>query len=157
MKLNKKGFTLLEVLLAVAILLIASTMVMQGFMSTLSYSGNTAIYAKYGGKNGKTVNAKIADNKDKIDAMGTSSPMELSMTVSGSSKKIRVNTWKGTDSGTIVSGGSFGETSGNTSTNRYAVSYAMPDMECSTCHQGDKLRRNQSDLAWYCTRCNKKI
>ncbi|MBO7451756.1 MAG: prepilin-type N-terminal cleavage/methylation domain-containing protein [Clostridiales bacterium] len=156
MKLNKKGFTLLEVLLAVAILLIASTMVMQGFMSTLSYSGNTAIYAQYGGKNTTTANAKIAANKDKIDAEGTSSPMDLSVSVSGSTKKVRVNTWKGTDSGTIVSG-AYGEESGNTTENRYAVSYAMPDMKCSTCHKGDKLRRNQGDLAWYCTRCNKKI
>ena len=37
---NKKAFSLLEVLLAMAIMLIASVMIMQGFMSTYSYSGN---------------------------------------------------------------------------------------------------------------------
>ena len=42
---NKKAFSLLEVLLAMAIMLIASVMIMQGFMSTYSYSGNTKVYA----------------------------------------------------------------------------------------------------------------
>ena len=45
-KTNKKGFSLIEVMLAVAILLFASTMIMNGFMSTMKYSYSTSVYAK---------------------------------------------------------------------------------------------------------------
>ena len=48
---SKKGFTLIEVLLAVCILVIASTMILNGFMSTMNYSNNTSIYARSAGKN----------------------------------------------------------------------------------------------------------
>lgn len=43
---NKKGFSLIEVMLAVAILLFASTMIMNGFMSTMKYSYSTSVYAR---------------------------------------------------------------------------------------------------------------
>lgn len=46
LKTNKKGFSLIEVMLAVAILLFASTMIMNGFMSTMKYSYSTSVYAR---------------------------------------------------------------------------------------------------------------
>lgn len=48
---NKKGFTLLEVMLAVAIMAIASTMIMVGFLTTMNYSRNSALYARVGSAN----------------------------------------------------------------------------------------------------------
>ena len=44
-KKTKTGFSLIEVMLAVAILLFASTMIMNGFMSTMKYSFSTSVYA----------------------------------------------------------------------------------------------------------------
>ncbi len=48
---NKKGFTLLEVMLAVAVLSVASSMVMVGFLTTMTYSKNSALYARVGSSN----------------------------------------------------------------------------------------------------------
>lgn len=54
---SKKGFTLLEVMLGVAILAIASTMIMNGFIATMGYSHNTSIYSRVGNTNyEKTLN-----------------------------------------------------------------------------------------------------
>ena len=38
------GFTLLEVIISVALLLIVSLFIYQGFMSTIQYSANTSAY-----------------------------------------------------------------------------------------------------------------
>lgn len=43
---SKKGFTLLEIVLAVAILMIMSTALVQGFLSTLQYSYDTSLYLR---------------------------------------------------------------------------------------------------------------
>ena len=48
---NKKGFTLLEVMLSVAIMAISSTMIMVGFLTTMTYSRNSALYSKVGASN----------------------------------------------------------------------------------------------------------
>ncbi len=44
--LSKKGFSLLEVMLAVAIMAITSSMIMYGFVSSMSYANNSSIYAR---------------------------------------------------------------------------------------------------------------
>lgn len=44
--LSKRGFSLLEVMLAVAIMAIASSMIMYGFVSSMSYANNSSIYAR---------------------------------------------------------------------------------------------------------------
>ena len=43
---TKKGFTLLEVLLATAILVIISSMLMEGFISAMGFSYNTSVYSR---------------------------------------------------------------------------------------------------------------
>lgn len=158
MKKCKKGFSLLEVLLAVAILLIASTMVMQGFMSTLSYSANTAIYAKSGGTNTTNNNTYIILGTG-APKQATSSPKDLTISggTIGGTVNYRVNTWSSTTSGTIVTGGSYGESAGNPSSNRYSISYALPNKKCPQCNSGEYLAKNASDKKWYCTHCNKYV
>ena len=42
---SKIGFTLLEVILSVAIMLILTTMMMNGFAATMSYSYHTSVFA----------------------------------------------------------------------------------------------------------------
>ncbi len=58
---SKKGFTLLEVMLAVVILTMASTMIMQGFLATMGFSTNTSIYSRAGASNYATVLGKLSE------------------------------------------------------------------------------------------------
>lgn len=59
---SKKGFTLLEVLLATVIMSIVSMMIMQGFLATMNFAHNNLIYSQSGSKNyGKCV-AFISSN-----------------------------------------------------------------------------------------------
>lgn len=50
-KQSKKGFTLVETLLATFILVVVSTMLVNGFISTMGYSYQTSVYSKSGAKN----------------------------------------------------------------------------------------------------------
>lgn len=47
----KRGFTLLEVVLAIAIMLVLTTMMMNGFAATMSYSYHTSVYARTAASN----------------------------------------------------------------------------------------------------------
>ena len=48
-----KGFTLVETLLAVFILIVVSTMLINGFIATMAYSYQTSVYSKSGANNYK--------------------------------------------------------------------------------------------------------
>jgi len=48
---SKSGFTLLEVMLAVVILVIASTMIMKGFIAVMIMGKNNSLYSKSGAEN----------------------------------------------------------------------------------------------------------
>ena len=50
-KINKKGFTLVETLLATFILVVISTMLVNGFIATMGYSYQTSVYSKSGANN----------------------------------------------------------------------------------------------------------
>ena len=56
---SKKGFTLLEVMLATAIMTIVSVMIMKGFMSTMNYAHNNNVYNKLGASNYKQALGEI--------------------------------------------------------------------------------------------------
>ena len=43
---SKKGFSLLEVMLAVAIMAVTSSMIMYGFLASMNYANNSSIYAR---------------------------------------------------------------------------------------------------------------
>ncbi|MCQ2467458.1 MAG: type II secretion system GspH family protein [Clostridia bacterium] len=154
-KMNKSAFTLLEVMLAMAILLIASSMVMQGFMSTLSYSSNTAIYAKDGAKNAANANTKVAEKAGKIEGSAAGAT-KLSVGATGYDFNVSVNTWSYTSHGSSDIVSSYSEGASFTS-NRYAVSYSLPaDLACPDCKKNDKLARDANDAPtyrWYCKDC----
>ena len=70
---SKSGFTLLEVILAVVILAIASTMIMKGFIAVMVYGKNNNLYAKSGAENYRAALnltiAKYANNPSQADTM----------------------------------------------------------------------------------------
>ena len=74
---SKKGFTLLETLLATAILVIVGSMLMNGFITAMGYSYNSSIYqrsAEYNSQLCITQLAKwsmYADNVKKVKADGS--------------------------------------------------------------------------------------
>ena len=50
---NRKGFTLVETILAIFILIVVSTMLINGFITTMAYSYQTSVYSKSAGSNYK--------------------------------------------------------------------------------------------------------
>jgi len=57
---HRQGFTLIETMLAVAILLVLSMAIYQGFMATIKYTWNTALFEKSVVSNAGTINLKLA-------------------------------------------------------------------------------------------------
>ena len=152
MKKNKKGFTLLEVLLAVAIMLIASTMILQGFISTLVYSANTALYAKSGAKNTEKMYDTVASKKGINKELGGAGVTTIKYTFDGSTTTYRVNTWSSKDLEAKLADGDS-----NTSFNRYAVTYALPNLKCPKCGKVDNVGISQVTGNWICTKCEKEL
>ena len=57
---GRKGFTLVETILAVFILIVISTMLINGFITTMSYSYQTSIYSRSAGNNYKACMNSVA-------------------------------------------------------------------------------------------------
>ena len=57
---SKKGFTLLEVLLATAILVIISSMLMEGFISAMGFSYNSSVYSRSASYNSQLCLTQLA-------------------------------------------------------------------------------------------------
>lgn len=74
---TKKGFTLLETLLATAILVIAGSMLMEGFITAMGYSYNSSVYSRSAEYNSQLVLTQLArwsmyaDNVKKVKADGS--------------------------------------------------------------------------------------
>ena len=68
---NKKGFTLVETLLATFILVVISTMLVNGFIATMGYSYQTSVYSKSGANNYAVCMDKLYKWSEKTDR-GTS-------------------------------------------------------------------------------------
>ena len=58
---NCKGFTLVETILAVFILFVVSTMLINGFIAAIAYSYQTSVYSKSGSKNYDICMQDVAD------------------------------------------------------------------------------------------------
>ena len=81
MKTSKRGFTLLEVLLAVVILTIASTMIMNGFIATMTFANNNKRYARIGEMNASRASQNIMHYATNSTQMATMN--ELTATFAG--------------------------------------------------------------------------
>ena len=63
-QINRKGFTLVETLLATFILVVVSTMLINGFIATMGYSYQTSVYSKSGSNNYTACMATLATWSD---------------------------------------------------------------------------------------------
>ena len=111
---SKRGFTLLEVMLATCIMTICSTMIMKGFLSTMNYAHNNNVYNKMGAKNYDSAMAKVTkmvaygdgDGLQKriveLKGSGVAGTVELKVTAGGAGsgvdkKKLVVKNWEFND------------------------------------------------------------
>ena len=86
---NKKGFTLLEVMLAVAIMAVSSSMIMVGFLTTMTYSRNSALYSRVGESNYSgciTVLSNIKSNPSLKDSLNPASAGTHTVSVYGTNQ-----------------------------------------------------------------------
>lgn len=68
---NRKGFTLVETLLATFILVVISTMLINGFIATMGYSYQTSVYSKSGANNYAACMDRVA-KQNSMSNRGTS-------------------------------------------------------------------------------------
>lgn len=118
---SSRGFTLLEIVLAVAMMVIVSLIVYQGFMSSLQYSSNTAQFEKTAQEAFKEVNSAFSAGFTPGDDDGG-----LYLKSGTYSQVIRVNKVADTQSPTLIIGDPNYDESGIAdvaATNRKAFSY----------------------------------
>jgi len=123
------GFTLLEVIISVALLLIVSLFIYQGFMSTIQYSSNTSAYEKSAQSAKKDAQSKLA-SKDPGHKRGLFIELE-----DGSKIVLSVNSYSFKPNTSLVAGDiNYSETSSLPATNRYSYSFierACPITGCT--------------------------
>ena len=154
-KANKKGFTLLEVMLATVILLISSLMMFQGFMSTITFSTNTALYAKAGGANTQSAYAKVVEKRGVKDIGGSATKMEVAG--SGYDFTIFVNTWRYAGGTAGFSAYGYSEPVSAVSTSRGVVTYKQTmNKQCPNdpTHAVARDANDGTAYRYYCTVCN---
>lgn len=95
-QINKKGFTLVETLLATFILVVISTMLVNGFIATMGYSYQTSVYSKSGANNYAACMKKVYEwntlsdrgiggRENKLEAIPFSSLKPLTFEAKGAS------------------------------------------------------------------------
>ena len=142
---SKAGFTLLEVLLATVILVIASTMIMQGFIAVMVLGANNRSFAKSGDYNYRMAinealvgHATATSQIDDIAGMTDNNYSSISATVvSGSptdfdasrdlSLIIDVNAYTNSDAAYTYNVGGDDIDAGSVANNRYAFFYDFGD------------------------------
>lgn len=185
-KRSKKGFSLLEVMLAVAILAIASTMIMNGFIATMSQSTNTSIYSRVGNSNQEKTISKLstqsnlsvegryseASGNNIRSSGGTASTLDWAAGPANV-PDMTVYQWRETTGASSYGAQSAGAQYGygesmSYSDNRTTFFYA-PSEElffCASCHHYGYigLYRHAGSVAYYCrykfddgTFCNYKV
>lgn len=173
---SKTGFTLLEVLLAVAILVMASTMIMKGFITVMIIANNNGRYAKSGEDNyrramSETI-ARFATADDQqtgvLDELGSNSrnvvmtaafdgshtpygmtPEQLNLTVDVSlyaDTSAPVFSSTGDNGEYVVAGDSSALESSTVVNNRFAFFYDYSEYIDATCTSAD--HKNDCIVRW---------
>lgn len=142
---SKSGFTLLEVLLATVIMVIASTMIMQGFIAVMVLGANNRSFAKSGDYNYRLAinealvgHATASNQITDITSMDDDTFGTVSATVvSGSPENfeanrdlgliIDINAYTNSDAGMTYNVGGDEIDNGSVANNRYAFFYDFGD------------------------------
>ena len=136
---SKKGFTLVEVMLAVVILVTSSTMIMQGFITTMNCSRNSTIYSRVGSQNYATLISKISAFSQMKPAQREQLIQKSQngvLSFSGASYTTGINIWAITSNGTgevnvagssSVAGATEADMGAASIDNRYAFFYVDSD------------------------------
>ena len=87
---NRKGFTLVETLLATFILVVTSTMLINGFVATMGFSYQTSVYSKSGANNYTACMSKVAswNHLGNIGATGREAVAQSSIVAAGEGKTV---------------------------------------------------------------------
>lgn len=140
---NKKAFTLLEVLLAVAIGLTASTMILEGVVSTMQFSNNTAVYTRlaYEDYSAATLFIAQAHKNVKSYEYGTTADSTMKFDFSGATvsdvtinietNKIKPGSVSMADLNVINFSGSYENLGSVVSANRTSATYTPMVCDCS--------------------------
>lgn len=171
---SKKGFTLLEVMLSIAILTIVSTMIMTGFLSTMNYATNNSVYSRLGANNYSTAIRKLAENssvdpnaaRDAALLASATDMVTINYGVSGGggvSGNVRVERWRENDAsdphinvvGTAIGDHTYDEGgAGGVSSvlNRTSFFYVPSESHvCATCGGPQRYGRSWGGApGWYC-------
>ena len=132
---SKSGFTLLEVLLAVVILTIASTMIMKGFVAVMIFGSNNRNFSRYGTENYRqAMSDTLASNATASTQIG-----RMSSLAGGSASEVTLQFINGTgatlDAGhlptLVVDVSSYSDSAPALSDASYAVGHVQ-DTEAET-------------------------
>jgi len=152
---SKRGFTLLETIIAVALMMIVTIIVYRGFMSSLQYSANTIEFER-------TAQAAVDDVNSAFSAGNTSGGSSdeglFVITNSGAYKQVlRVNTIADSQSPDLVIGDAeFNETGAvnAAATNRHAFFYVVRPCSQSGCTGSIRFYKNGSNIDAKCDKCS---
>jgi prepilin-type N-terminal cleavage/methylation domain-containing protein len=140
-----RGFTLIETLLSVAILLVLSFVVYQGFMATIKYSWNTTRFEKSVVSNSGTVNQQLAGSSS-----STATPdkgIYLTWTIGGSTeaKVLGGQRYAAVPAVNNINVGdsSYQESTSLASSHQYGFSYLPP-----------RCPNDGNELLWYANSTN---
>lgn len=121
---SKRGFTLLETLLSVALLLILSLIVYQGFMTTLKLSTNTLNYQKSANTANSGANTALSS---KVTGTGVNKTIRfdppVNITGLGDYVDLDVTVYKATPPSPVILDA---ENSAMVTANRYSFRYVPP-------------------------------
>ncbi|MBO4650365.1 MAG: type II secretion system protein [Clostridiales bacterium] len=122
-KASKRGFTLLETMLSVALLLIVTLIVYEGFMTTLNYAGDTALAERVSNQNAGTCYRTMGQETTSLHPGTTSTAIMVSGT--GYKGVFQVHAFAETGGMSIFSSGSSFTDDANflNTTNRHGFVY----------------------------------
>ena len=137
---GQRGFTLIETLLSVAILLVLSFVVYQGFMATIKYSWNTTRFEKSVVANAGTVNQQLAGSSS--SSATPDKGIYLTWTIGGSTeaKVIGAQRYAAVPAVNDINVGdsSYLESTSLDSSHQYGFSYLPP-----------RCPNDNNELLWY--------
>lgn len=147
---TRRGFTLLETLIAVALLMIATVIVYQGFASTLQYSANTSQFDKAAQNADKSVKLGIS-SADSMGAVAPDSALYLSGTYGGGTfqKVLPVREYVSSPTPNLITGNVDYQESDFSSVNRHGFAYA--GRLCPICGAELQWYKDGADFWAFCS------